>query len=193
MAISQRFAQGLLTTFRPYAQRWDYRIEAVYGLLGLLWASLRARRWLLFLSWGGVYFVAYTLLGVSRYYWYYAPFVPLIVVLAGLGITGLVSLLEAAFPLAFRPSTINAILHFADYSTPTGPVSGSKSYSGADISAENLQRRGQMVGRQPATRSQCGHPGSGDHRLLFPSLNGGFRRSHSAGRSQAAPGKYNLR
>ncbi len=103
MAISQRFSQGLLTTFRPYAQRWDYRIEAIYGLLGLTWASLRARRWLLFLSWGGMYFVAYTLLGVSRYYWYYAPFVPVIVVLAGLGITALVSLLERRFPRLSAP------------------------------------------------------------------------------------------
>jgi hypothetical protein len=110
MAISQRFAQGFLTTFRPYAERWDYRIEALYGLLGLPWAILRARRWLLFLSWGGVYFVAFALLGVSRYYWYYAPFVPVIVVLAGLGITALVSLARQRFIWLSAP--VPAMLFF---------------------------------------------------------------------------------
>ena len=93
MAISQRFAEGLLTTLKPLSNSWIYWVVAFYGLLGLGWAVMRARRWLLLLSWGVLYFVAYTLLGVSRYFWYYAPFVPLIVILAGLGVTALVSLI----------------------------------------------------------------------------------------------------
>ena len=103
MAISQRFAEGLITTFRSYSRRWSYRIEAIYGLAGLFWASFRARRWLLFLSWGVLYFIAYTLLGVSRYFWYYAPFVPVIVVLVGLGVTGLISLIGRFSPRLAGP------------------------------------------------------------------------------------------
>jgi len=103
MAISQRFVQGMLVILKPYSQAWNYWVEACYGLLGLVWAGLRARRWLLFLSWGAIYFIAYALLGVSRYYWYYAPFVPVIVVLAGLGVSALVSLTGQLFPRLSSP------------------------------------------------------------------------------------------
>ena len=112
MAISQRFAEGLITTFRSYSRRWSYRIEAIYGLVGLFWASLRARRWLLFLAWGVLYFIAYTVLGVSRYFWYYAPLVPVIVVLVGLGITGLTNLIGRYIPRfsAPRPSLLLGLI-----------------------------------------------------------------------------------
>jgi hypothetical protein len=103
MAISQRFVQGTLAILKPYSQAWNYWVEACYGLLGLGWAGLRARRWLLFLSWGAIYFIAYALLGVSRYHWYYAPFVPVIVVLAGLGVSALVSLTGQRFPRLSSP------------------------------------------------------------------------------------------
>lgn len=110
MAISQRFAEGLLTTLKPLSSSWIYWVGACYGILGLGWAALRARRWLLLLSWGVLYFIAYTLLGVSRYFWYYAPFVPLIVVLAGLGVTALVSLIGR---LSYRLSGPKASLLFS--------------------------------------------------------------------------------
>jgi hypothetical protein len=40
-----------------------------------------------FLAWTLLYFLAYSVLGVSRYFWYYAPLVPGFVVVLGLGIS----------------------------------------------------------------------------------------------------------
>lgn len=86
MVISQRFAAGLLTTFGPYL-RWSYFRLALllagagFGLSFWLW-----RRWWLLWAWTGLYFASYSLLGVSRYFWYYAPLVPGFVAAVGLGV-----------------------------------------------------------------------------------------------------------
>ena len=85
MAISQRFAPGLLTILRGYA-RWPYFLEAVLAIVGAVFMFRRAHQWALFLAWMVLYFLAYSALGVSRYFWYYAPLVPGLIVLIGLGI-----------------------------------------------------------------------------------------------------------
>ncbi len=85
MGISQRFAVGLLTVLRPYAQQWYFWLASVLALLGVLWSLWRARAWTLILIWTVIYFAAYSVLGVSRYFWYYAPLVPGFVITAGLG------------------------------------------------------------------------------------------------------------
>jgi len=89
MAISQRFAPGLLTVFRLYFTRWYYWLEAFLAVLGLFYLFLRARGWLFFFLWPLLYLLSFVILGVSRYYWYYAPLVPGLIVLAGLGTTGI--------------------------------------------------------------------------------------------------------
>lgn len=104
MEISQRFAEGLLTTFRPYSLRWTYLIEAGFALVGLGFAGWRARRWLLLLAWAVLYFAAYALLGVSRYFWYYAPLVPALLALVGLGVAALVGLGRRAFSWLSQPA-----------------------------------------------------------------------------------------
>jgi hypothetical protein len=88
MAISQRFAPGLLTILRGYA-RWPYILEAGLAIAGVAFMFRRARRWALFLAWTMLYFLAYSALGVSRYFWYYAPLVPGLIVLIGLGISSI--------------------------------------------------------------------------------------------------------
>ncbi|MFC2025781.1 ArnT family glycosyltransferase [Chloroflexota bacterium] len=89
MTISQRFAPGFLTILRPYSTVWYYWLEAALALLGI-WFMIRfARRWLVLLSWTLLYFFAFSALGVSRYFWYYAPLVPGFVVLIGLGVTAI--------------------------------------------------------------------------------------------------------
>jgi hypothetical protein len=94
MAISQTFAQGFLTQLRNYSRRWFYWVELALACLGLVTVVWRKRCWLLFLSWSGLYFLSYTILGVSRYFWYYTPLVPTFVILVGLGISMPASLLE---------------------------------------------------------------------------------------------------
>jgi len=87
MYISQRFVPGLLTIVKQYSNHWYYWVEAILALSGIIFMVLRARAWVLFLTWTALYFIAYSLLGVSRYFWYYATLVPGFIVLIGLGLT----------------------------------------------------------------------------------------------------------
>lgn len=88
MAISQRFAPGFLTVIQPYAGRINYWLEAALAMLGISIVALRKRRWALLLLWPVIYFLAYSVLGVTRYFWYYAPLVPGFVIAVGLGVVG---------------------------------------------------------------------------------------------------------
>jgi hypothetical protein len=85
MAVSQRFAEGFLTIV-GYYRSWRYELEAVLALLGLIYVIHRARGLLLFLAWPFLYFASFSILGVSRYFWYYTPLVPGFLACAGLGV-----------------------------------------------------------------------------------------------------------
>ncbi len=89
LAISQKFAAGFLSVLETYGSHWHYWVAAAIALLGLAYLILRNRRWWILPAWTLLYFIAYVLLGVTSYFWYYAPLVPGFVVLAGLGITAL--------------------------------------------------------------------------------------------------------
>lgn len=86
MAISDSFSQGFLRLLRGYGRHPFYWLHGVLAMLGLVYASVKARRWLPLLAWGVMYFIAYSLLGVSRYVWYYAPLVPVVLTAVGLGV-----------------------------------------------------------------------------------------------------------
>jgi len=86
MAISESFARGFLRMLRGYAREPLFWLHGTLALLGVWYALFRARRWLPWLAWGALYFVSYILLGVSRYFWYYAPLAPLFLALVGLGV-----------------------------------------------------------------------------------------------------------
>jgi len=102
MTISQHFAPGLWTIVGWYSGHWHYRAEAVLSLLGVVFLVRRARTWLLFLAWPMIYFIAYSALGVSRYFWYYAPLVPGFIAAIGLGARGLVDLFARGILLSFN-------------------------------------------------------------------------------------------
>ncbi len=89
MAVSQTFAPGFLWILGWYQGGWQYWLEALLAVLGIYWLARFARQWVLLLSWNVLYFAAYTLLGVSRYFWYYAPLVPGFIVLVGLGVAAI--------------------------------------------------------------------------------------------------------
>jgi hypothetical protein len=95
MGDIQKFATGLLVIMQPYSQQWFFWLTCGLALLGIFWATWRARAWWLILAWTGLYFVAYTLLGVSRYFWYYAPLVPGLIIAAGLGAEALYHVMSA--------------------------------------------------------------------------------------------------
>jgi hypothetical protein len=92
VAGSQAFLPGLRTILSWYCS-WFYQVQAFLALPGLVYGLLRssALRWLA--AWTALYFIAYSLLGVTRYFWYYAPLVPLFLAGFGWGLEGLRALL----------------------------------------------------------------------------------------------------
>jgi len=96
MAISQKFAPGFLTIAQGYAAHWHYWLEAGLAVMGVAFVAAQKRIWATFLAWPVLYFAAYTALGVSRYYWYYAPLVPGFLVVVGLGLETLKTSLRRA-------------------------------------------------------------------------------------------------
>jgi hypothetical protein len=109
MAISQRFAPGLLTILRDYV-RWPYLLEAGLAVAGMTSIFRRAPPWALFLAWTILYFLAYSALGVSGYFWYYAPLVPGFIMLLGLGISGIRNILTSSHAIPFHNIITVALL-----------------------------------------------------------------------------------
>lgn len=95
MEISQRFARGILTVVGWYSS-WPYILEAAAAGIGIILVIWKKRIWFLFLAWPAIYFAAYAILGVSSYFWYYAPLVPGFIILIGLGLAGIQGLIERA-------------------------------------------------------------------------------------------------
>jgi hypothetical protein len=85
LAISEQFGQGIFTILKGYDHLPDF-LFAGLGILGLIVALWQKRVWIHFLSWPFLHFGAYASLGVTRYFWYYAPLVPGFIGAAGLGI-----------------------------------------------------------------------------------------------------------
>jgi hypothetical protein len=86
MHISTPYFPGLLVVMGTLANRWQYWLELLLALVGLAAAVWKRRSWLLLFSWTFLFFFSYSLLGVSRYFWYYAPLVPGFLAMVGLGI-----------------------------------------------------------------------------------------------------------
>lgn len=89
MAISEGFSRGLFTIVGDYLTIWHYWLLAFLATGGLVYLIKKAPQWVVFISWMVVYFLGYSILGVSRYFWYYAPLVPGFLILVGLGAEGL--------------------------------------------------------------------------------------------------------
>lgn len=108
MAIAMGYLDGAVVLFKNYYSQGNYRIEIFLILVGfayLLWRSYRDRffrRWLVFYGWIALYFLSYSILNVSSYFWYYAPLVPGIVGLIGLGVEAIVKGVLAVFDLLTR-------------------------------------------------------------------------------------------
>lgn len=104
MAISDSFVEGFLRLVRGYVQNPLYWLHGILLMIGLGYALRKARPWLLLVGWGALYFAGYALLGVSRYFWYYAPLVPVMLALIGLGEEATLKLLaEWCSTGRFRP------------------------------------------------------------------------------------------
>jgi hypothetical protein len=93
MSISQLFAPGLLRIAGSYTHQWNYVIEALIALIGAGFILVRRHPIFILVFWTLTYFLAYTILGVTRYFWYYAPLVPGFIALVGAGFQWIYELL----------------------------------------------------------------------------------------------------
>jgi hypothetical protein len=89
MEISQRFPAGLAAIAANQVANGFGWFQAGLALIGAAFLLCCARKWMLILAWPLVIILAYTLLGVTTYFWYYAPLVPSFTILIGLGLTGI--------------------------------------------------------------------------------------------------------
>ena len=129
VTLATKHAQAQLAGSTPFAVAWgqllrDYFSEGRYlvagalAVLGLLWAVLRKRAALPLLGWMAAYAGAYSLLGVSSYFWYYAPLMVGGVVLVGLGGEMLIQLIHRLMPLAGRTRTLISLLGMVILAAP---------------------------------------------------------------------------
>lgn len=86
---SQSFFEGLFVYGRGYWSQARYWPHFGLAALGVVYGLARFPGRLLIPGWSLLYFVAYSSLGVTRYFWYYAPLVPGLIVLIGLGLDGI--------------------------------------------------------------------------------------------------------
>lgn len=99
---SESFFDGLFYYGRGYWRQARYWPHFGLAGLGIVYGLIRHPRWLLIPGWSLLYFVAYSSLGVTRYFWYYAPLVPGFVVLIGIGIDGLDQLMRRGLSQRMR-------------------------------------------------------------------------------------------
>jgi hypothetical protein len=86
MAISMLFWEGFINkVILVYKNNPLYWLMLLLATVGLVFAVFRRSPWWLLLAWPLIYFVSYAVLGVSSYFWYYAPLVLGLVPLVGLG------------------------------------------------------------------------------------------------------------
>ena len=86
LAVSSGFLGRLALLAGDYWAAAQFRPLIGCAIVGLGYALVRHDGWWLPLSWNLLYSVGYTVLGVSSYFWYYAPLAVGVAILAGLGV-----------------------------------------------------------------------------------------------------------
>jgi hypothetical protein len=110
MLVSRGFLDGLALQAQNY---WDiplFRLHFALVAVGLLAVLAGQRRWLLLLGWNLLYLLGYTVLGVSGYFWYYAPLAIGFVVLVGLGVTAVHQFVERHGGARWAAAVVVALL-----------------------------------------------------------------------------------
>ncbi|HVN53367.1 MAG TPA: hypothetical protein VMT46_03475 [Anaerolineaceae bacterium] len=115
MTISQKFAPGLFTILGWYFKNWPYWLLAFLGLIGLIRAFWRRSSFRMILLWTGVYFLSYSILGITRYFWYYAPLVPGFIIAVGSGLEELIAWISLRWP-KLKKGPVLAVLVLGGFS-----------------------------------------------------------------------------
>lgn len=98
LTISQKFAPGLAALVWSNLHQPYFMAQAILAVCGVLSSLYWRRDWVLLWGWSVMYSLAYTLLGVSRYFWYYAPLAASWIAAVGVGIAAFVDLGERLTP-----------------------------------------------------------------------------------------------
>jgi hypothetical protein len=97
MAMSDSYLSGAWRMLVDHLSRWRlYWLYLPLGAIGVWQIARRSRTWWMLLAWTAGSFLAYVLLGVSRYFWYYVPLVPGILVPVAAGVGWLYDRMSAA-------------------------------------------------------------------------------------------------
>ena len=82
-------SESFLHAFPRLFSQYDaspFLLSPILAIAGVVFAGLKAPRWMIIFGWTILYFIAYSTLGVTRYFWYYAPLVPGFIIAVGLGL-----------------------------------------------------------------------------------------------------------
>jgi hypothetical protein len=86
LSISAKFLPRMVTILNwGYIQRWNYWIGLLLAMIGLLSLRRRDLSIISFLLWPASHLISLSLLGVSGYFWYYAPLILGFLLMAGNG------------------------------------------------------------------------------------------------------------
>ncbi|MHA2428681.1 MAG: hypothetical protein ACXADB_11725 [Candidatus Hermodarchaeia archaeon] len=112
LTISERFLPRLLTLANwGYVQRWSYWVILLMALIGFLRIRAQEKDILYFLLWPILHSLSLGILGVSGFFWYYAPLVPGLLVITGSGIEYSASFFHAIFKKKeIRSSILSAFI-----------------------------------------------------------------------------------
>lgn len=95
LANSQTFFAGFAGWVQQNLLHPLYSLHWLLAAGGMMYALGKRQPWLMVVGWSLIYFLAYTVLGVSKYFWYYAPLVVGFVTLVALGAEGLSRLIRS--------------------------------------------------------------------------------------------------
>jgi hypothetical protein len=86
MAISDSYLWGAVKMLADHARKPLYWLYVPLGAIGVWQIVKRKQTWWMLLAWTACSFLAYTILGVSRYFWYYVPLAPGVLVSVAVGV-----------------------------------------------------------------------------------------------------------
>ena len=86
LPVSQDYLAGLASNLYDFSNIWPiFWLALPIAILGLYDAVCCSHQWLLVFAWGFLHSLIYWLLGVSSYFWYYAPLGVAFIAAMGLG------------------------------------------------------------------------------------------------------------
>jgi hypothetical protein len=97
MAEAVGFGPGLASLTLNSARSAPFWLWTGLAAAGLLTCARGNRRALVLFAWTGLHILAYCLLGVTRYFWYYAPLAPGLALVVGLGLEQMGGQLDRAW------------------------------------------------------------------------------------------------